>query len=231
LPRVNTPALRIAIVEDDPRYRASLEQLFGHAEGFTLSASYAAPPPIIAEAERAVQEHGAAAWDVVVMDLEMPRMNGIEATRRLKALAPGLKIVVVTVFEDPDAIVEAICAGADGYLLKKARARELLDAVRAVADGGAPLTSTVARKMLDVVRVLAPSAPARADVSPSRFDLTQREQQVLRALVDGLSYKQAADALGISLGTVRSHVTAIYGKLQVHNVAEAVNRALRKRLV
>lgn len=231
MPDVSIPTLRLAIVEDDPHYRASLEQLFTHADGFTLSGSFAAPPPVLAEAELAMKTCDAPPWDVVLMDLEMPRMNGIEATRRLKQLAPGLKVVVLTVFEEPDAIVEAICAGADGYLLKKARARELLEALRAVADGGAPLTSTVARKMLDVVRALAPVVPVRRELPPSRLDLTEREQQVLRALVDGLSYKQAADALGISLGTVRSHITAIYGKLQVHNVAEAVSRALRRRLV
>ncbi len=228
---VSTPLLRLAIVEDDPHYRASLEQLFRQAEGFAMAGSFAAPPPVLAEAQRAIRDRDVLPWDVVLMDLEMPRMGGIEATRRLKALAPALKVVVVTVFEDPDAIVEAICAGADGYLLKKARAKELLEGVRAVAEGGAPLSSTVARRMLDVVRVLAPSADRTTQSAPTRFDLTEREQQVLRALVDGLSYKQTADALGISLGTVRSHVTAIYGKLQVHNVAEAVNRALRKRLV
>lgn len=226
---VSTPALRVAVVEDNSQYRTSLEQLFAQADGFKLTGSFAAPPPVLEEAERALRDRDALPWDVVLMDLEMPRMNGIEATGRLKRLAPELKVVVLTVFEDPDAIVEAICAGADGYLLKSARARELLEAVRAVAEGGAPLGSTVARKMLDVVRVLAPAAPAQSP--PTRLDLTEREQQVLRALVDGLSYKQAAEALGISLGTVRSHVTAIYGKLQVHNVAEAVNRAMRKRLV
>ncbi len=230
MPHVSNATLRLAVVEDDPHYRTSLEQLFSQADGFALAGSFAAPPPVLAEAERAMRERDTLPWDVVVMDLEMPRMNGIEATRRLKALAPGLKVVVVTVFEDPDAIVEAICAGADGYLLKKARAKELLEAVRAVAEGGAPLSSTVARKMLDVVRVLAPAANGPQS-SPTRLDLTEREQQVLRALVDGLSYKQIADALGISLGTVRSHVTAVYSKLHVHNVAEAVNRAMRKRLV
>jgi DNA-binding NarL/FixJ family response regulator len=228
---VSDSTLRLVIVEDDPHYRGSLEELFTHSDGFTLSGSFAAPPPVLAEAELAMQKSDAPPWDVVLMDLEMPRMNGIEATRRLKTLAPGLKVVVLTVFEDPDVIMEAICAGADGYLLKKARARELLDAVRSVAEGGAPLTATVARKMLDVVRALAPAVPVRNQAPPSRLDLTEREQQVLRALVDGLSYKQTADALGISLGTVRSHVTAIYGKLQVHNVAEAVSRAMRRRLV
>src|SRR5262249_9422512 len=122
-------------------------------------------------------------------------------------------------------------AGADGYLLKKARARKIVEGLRAVADGGAPLTAEVARKVLDVLRTLNARPSAAGEASPTRFDLTEREQDVLRALVNGFSYKQAADALGISLGTVRSHIGSIYRKLQVHNVAEAVSRALRQRLV
>jgi DNA-binding NarL/FixJ family response regulator len=225
-----SPALRVAIVEDDPRYRASLEELFGQAERFRVAGSFGSPPAALAEAEHALGTQDRLPWDVVVMDLDMPRMNGIEATRRLKALEPGLKVVVLTVFEEPAAILEAICAGADGYLLKKARARELLDGIRAVAEGGSPLTSNVARKVLDFVRSVGPAGVVPGP-APTRLDLTEREQQVLRALVEGLSYKQAADILGISLGTVRSHITAIYRKLQVHSVAEAVSRALRRRLV
>jgi DNA-binding NarL/FixJ family response regulator len=223
--------LRIAVIEDDHRYRASLEQLFAHTTGFRLAGSFVSPPAAIAAAEHGLQHEGFP-WDIVMMDLEMPQMNGIEATRRLKALRPALKVVVLTVFEDPAAILEAVSAGADGYLLKKARARELLDGVRAVAEGGAPLTAEVARKVLDVLRTVnaAPVAPGLG-TSPTRVDLTEREQQVLRALVEGFSYKQAGDKLGISLGTVRSHVGAIYRKLQVHNVAEAVSRALRQRLL
>jgi len=220
--------LRIAVIEDDRRYRASLEQLFGQTAGFRLAGSFGSPPAAIAAAERDAQANGIP-WDVVVLDLEMPQMNGIEATRRLKALSPGLKVLVLTVFEDPAAILDAIAAGADGYLLKKARARELLDAVRAVTTGGAPLTAEVARKVVDVLRTL--NAASGSGGSPTRLDLTEREQQVLRALVDGFSYKQAADKLGIGLGTVRSHVGSIYRKLQVHNVAEAVSRAVRQRLV
>jgi DNA-binding NarL/FixJ family response regulator len=223
--------LRIAVIDDDRRYRASLEQLFAQAPGFRLSGSFPSPPAAIAAAERDLGGAGVQ-WDVVIMDLEMPQMNGIEATRRLKALCPELKVMVLTVFEEPAAIVEAVSAGADGYVLKKARARELLDAVRAVADGGAPLTPEVARKVLDVLRAVnAASAAPGSGGSPTRVDLTDREQEVLRALVDGFSYKQAADRLGISLGTVRTHVASIYHKLQVHNVAEAVSRALRQRLV
>lgn len=226
------PDLHIAIIEDDRRYRASLEQLFAHTTGFRLAGSFGSPPGAIAAAERDSANEGQP-WDIVVVDLEMPQMNGIEATRRLKALRPNLKVVMLTVFEDPTAILEAVAAGADGYLLKKARARELLDGVRAVAEGGSPLTPEVAKKVLDVLRTIntaSMSAPATMP-APTRLDLTDREQQVLRALVAGFSYKQAADELGISLGTVRSHITSIYRKLQVHNVAEAVSRAVRQRLI
>jgi DNA-binding NarL/FixJ family response regulator len=226
----NRTELRIAIVEDDRRYRASLEQLFGQAAGFRLAGSFPSPPGALAAAERD-RDLAHLPWDIVMMDLEMPQMGGIEATRRLKALCPQLKVVVLTVFEDPAAILEAVAAGADGYLLKKARARELLDGVRAVANGGAPLTAEVARKVLDVLRTLNVTQTAGGAASPTRFDLTEREQQVLRALVSGFSYKQAADSLEISLGTVRSHIASIYRKLQVHNVAEAVSRAVRQRLV
>lgn len=224
--------LRVALIEDDRRYRASLEQLFAQTAGFRLVSSFASPLAAIA----AVELHSDSAsspWDVAVMDLEMPHMGGIEATRRLKALCPQLKIVVLTVFEDSAAILEAVSAGADGYLLKKARARELIDGIRAVADGGSPLTADVARKVLDVLRTMSAITPGSSvnGTPPTRFDLTEREQDVLRALVNGFSYKQAADKLGMSLGTVRSHVTSIYRKLQVHNVAEAVSRAVRQRLV
>jgi DNA-binding NarL/FixJ family response regulator len=228
---MQSATLRIAVIEDDRRYRASLEQLFSQTAGFQLAGSFASPPAAISAIERDLSRD-ARSWDIVIMDLEMPQMSGIEATRRLKALCPELKIVVLTVFEDPGAILQAVSAGADGYMLKKARARELLDGVRAVAEGGAPLTAEVARKVLDVLRTVNERAtPDGFETAPTRLDLTEREQQVLRALVDGSSYKQAADKLGISLGTVRSHVASIYRKLQVHNVAAAVSRALRQRLV
>jgi DNA-binding NarL/FixJ family response regulator len=201
--------------------------LLSETDGFALAASFPSPPAAIAAIEAAPSQP----WDIVIMDLEMPHMNGIDATRRLKAVAPSMKIVVLTVFEEPTAILEAVSAGADGYLLKKARARELLDGIRAVADGGSPLTPDVARKVLDLLRAMSSGSGATTGPSPSRLELTDREQDVLRALVKGLSYKQAGDELGISLGTVRSHITAIYRKLQVHNVAEAVSRAIRQRLV
>ena len=224
-------SLRVAVVEDNPRYRGTLEQLLRHAPGFELEASFSYPPPAIRAAERSVAEDSGRPWDVVVMDLEMPEMSGIEATRRLKRLLPDLKIVVLTVFEQPTTILEAICAGADGYLLKKARAPELLGGLRSAVEGGAPLTPNVARSVLELVRVGGAGSAAGGTGGPTRLDLTDREQQVLRALVEGLSYKQVGEILGISMGTVRTHITSIYRKLQVHSVAEAVSRAIRERIV
>jgi DNA-binding NarL/FixJ family response regulator len=221
-------SLRVIVIEDDPRYRSTLEQLLRHADGFVPVASFADPVAAVREAESVARSGVAPPWDLVLTDLEMPGLDGIETTRRLKAAMPGVKVVVLTVFEEPSTILSAICAGADGYLLKKARAPELLSGLRAVSEGGAPLTPAVAKRVLDLMRDLGPAPGSGA---PRRLDLTEREQQVLRGLVEGLSYKQVADVLGMGLGTVRTHVTGIYRKLQVHNVAEAVSRAVREGLV
>lgn len=221
--------MRVAVIEDDSRYRHSLELLFGGAGGFALAASYAAADGALADLRRTLASGRQPGWDLVLLDLDLPGLTGIDAARIIKDLCPGLPIVVLTVFEEPATILRAICAGADGYLLKKISAPELLSQLRAIAAGGAPLTPAVARTVLGLVRDPVP-APSRGR-TPARLDLSPREQDVLRALVRGASYKQAADALGISLDTVRTHVRGIYGKLQVHSVAEAVARAIRDGLV
>jgi DNA-binding NarL/FixJ family response regulator len=221
--------LRIAVIEDDARYRRSLEILFERSDGFALGGSFGSAAPALDVLERASADATPEPWDLVLMDLDLPRMKGIEATRRVKARSPELPVVVLTVFEEPATILEAICAGADGYLLKKMPAPELLSQLRGIAAGGVPLTSRVARTVLDLLR--ANPAAQGAGAQPDRLNLTDREQEVLQCLVRGLAYKQAADTLGVSLDTVRTHVRAVYRKLQVHSVAEAVSRAIRDRLV
>lgn len=220
-------------MEDGPRFRASLETLLSYAEGFRLAGSFATPLALLGEAERAASSIASPAWDLVLMDVRLPGMDGVEATRRLKHLHPGIPVVVLTVFEEPATILEAICAGADGYLLKRTSVRDMLDQLRSVAEGGAALTPRVARSVLDLLRSEAPESAPLSRRSGSRvaeLNLTGRERDVLRCLVEGRSYKEVAAELGISPGTVCSHAKSIYRKLQVHNVAEAVSRAIRERL-
>jgi DNA-binding NarL/FixJ family response regulator len=222
-----TDAVRVAIVEDNARYRESIGLLFAHAPGFTLARSVARADLLLEEAGR----EGPRQWDLVLMDLDLPGIGGIEATRRLKALDPTVPIVALTVFEEPATILDAIAAGIDGYLLKKSSVVELLTLLRSVLGGGAPLTPAVARTLLNVVRGQpAPQGDPRRG-PPGRLDLSEREQEVLRGLVRGLGYKQVADECGMSLDTVRTHVRSVYRKLQVHSVAQAVGRAIRERLV
>lgn len=233
-PRGGDVALNVAIVEDDARYRESLETLLSAAEGFRVAGTFGAPDAALQEAARQAAAYQPE-WGLVLMDLQLPGMSGIEATRRLKGLLPDVIVVVLTVFEEPATILEAICAGADGYLLKKSTAPELLAQLRAIAAGGAPLSPAVARTVLEIVRaaprgnlsVLLATKPA----GPTRLGLTDREQQVLHCLVRGMGYKQAADGLGVSVDTVRAHIRSIYRKLQVHSSAEAIVRAIRDRLV
>lgn len=221
--------LRIGVIEDDSRYRRSLEMLFSAAPGFALAGSYSTAEDALRHLRRAMTMDRPPPWDLVLLDLDLPGMKGVEAAQLLKAECRNLPVVVLTVFEEPATILRAICAGADGYLLKKASAPELLAHLRGIQAGGASLTPAVARTVLQFVRDGAPK-PRRSE-GPARLDLTDREQDVLRCLVRGASYKQAADSLTVSLDTVRTHVRNIYAKLQVHSVAEAVSRAIREGLV
>jgi len=224
--RLDGVTIRIAAVEDNNRYRDSLETLLAHAPGFSLAATFGAAPPALAALGAA-----AAPWDLVLMDLELPGMSGIEATRRVKALSPRTAVVVLTVFEEPATVLEAICAGADGYLLKRTPPERLLAELRSIFEGHSPLSGAVAHTVLDLVRRMGPGSPAEDPGSPTRLELSEREQEVLRCLVDGMGYKQTAERLAVSLDTVRTYIRRIYGKLQVHSVAEAVSRAVRERLV
>jgi DNA-binding NarL/FixJ family response regulator len=219
--------IRVVTIEDDPQYRSSLELLFRRTADFELVGSFASPAAALACLDAA---GGAPPWQLVLMDVDLPGMDGIACTRRVKERLPDSAVVVLTVFEERATIVEAICAGADGYLLKRTSAVEMLAQLRAIAEGGSPLSAGVARTVLDLVRRLG-SEPGEDPGAAERFELTDRELDVLRCLVRGMSYKRTAQHLDISLDTVRSHVRSVYSKLQVHSVAEAVSRALRERIV
>jgi DNA-binding NarL/FixJ family response regulator len=163
------------------------------------------------------------------MDLDLPDVSGVECTRLIKQRLPSVPVVVLTVFEDRGNIIEAICAGADGYLLKRTPADALLVQLRAVVAGGSPLSAAVARTVLEVLRHVNAGRLAATEVDT--VDLTERERDVLGCLVRGMSYKAVARTLDISIDTVRSHIRGVYRKLQVHSVAEAVSRALKSGIV
>jgi DNA-binding NarL/FixJ family response regulator len=221
---------RVVAVEDDSRYRSSLEVLLRHSADFVLEESFAAPAAALERLALSARRTGSPPeWDLVLMDLDMPGMSGVECTRRIKAALPGVPVVILTVFEDRANILAAICAGADGYLLKRTPADSLLLQLRAVLAGGSPLSAGVAKTVLDVVRHV--NAPTGTSATLGAVELTEREREVLACLVRGMSYKAVARSLGISVDTVRSHIRGVYGKLQVHSVAAAVSRALREGLV
>ncbi len=226
--------VRVAVVEDSPAYRRSLGTFLGHAPGFSVEEVFGNAERLLARAREAASGGGPAPWDLVLMDIELPGKSGIEATRALREDFPDLPVVMLTVFEDPRVILEAISAGASGYVLKKATARELVDQLRSVMEGGAPLSPAVASTVIDLVRKLNRDAEDRAvpgNAAPTRLDLTEREQDVLRCLVRGLSYLETAEDLGIREGTVRTHVRSVYRKLQVHSVAQAIRKAMEVGLV
>lgn len=230
-----TTTIPVVTVEDDPRYRSGLETLLAHSPTFELVGSYHSPRAALAALDEHQRQGAPVPWRLVLMDLDLPEMSGIECTRRIKERLPDVTVVVLTVFEDRGSIIEAICAGADGYLLKRTPADRVLSQLHAVLDGGSPLSAGVARTMLDLVRHLGAGPDQHAATAGGRNAaaplFTEREHEVLACLVAGRSYKTIAAELGISIDTVRSHIRHIYGKLQVHSVAEAVSRALREGLV
>jgi len=179
--------------------------------------------PDLSQVQRDVS---AARPDVIVMDIQMPGMNGIEGVRAIKARYPESRILMQTVFEDEDKVFDAIRAGADGYILKTARGEEIVQAIRDVHAGGSPMTPAIAYKVLEHFRANAPSPDQRESAG-----LSDREKAVLTLLVKGRSYKMIAAELGISYHTVDSHIRRIYEKLQVNSGTEAVSKAIKDRLV
>ncbi|GAA4009859.1 response regulator transcription factor [Hymenobacter fastidiosus] len=216
---METPT-RILIYEDNNDLRTSLSQLLAGSPGLELVGALGNCMQATADVARLTP-------DVILMDIDMPGMTGIEGLRRIKAVAPKVNVVMLTVFEDNDRVFEAICAGADGYLLKKTPPVKLLDAIGEVRQGGAPMTPAIARQVLRLFpRTRVPIT--LADESPA--NLSAREQEVLGLLVEGYSYKMIAADLGISIDTVRSHIKKIYEKLHVRSMTEAVSKAIRQGL-
>lgn len=210
----STPRLRVAIIEDRDEIRLSLSSLIDEAAGFRCVAAWSTM-------EQALREIGAPLPDVVLSDLGLPGIDGIEGIKLLRERYPNLTVLVLTVFGDDRRIFDALCAGATGYLLKNTPRKKLLEGLREAVDGGAPMSPQIARRVIALFRDIRP--PAQAD-----HDLTPHEIRVLKLLADGHNYKSAAVEIGSSYSTINYHLQQIYRKLQVHGKSEAVAKALRQ---
>jgi DNA-binding NarL/FixJ family response regulator len=209
--------IKVLLVEDLREVREGLAVLINGSPGFRCIASFRTM-------EEALRRFAEELPDVVLADIGLPGISGVEGIRILKERYPDLPTVALTVYDDNDDIFDALCAGASGYLLKNTPPSRLLEGLREVVSGGAPMSPEVARRVIHLFREFRP--PER---SPSH--LTQQETELLRLLVDGHSYKTAAARLAISTSTVSFHLQNIYAKLQVHSKSEAVAKALRNKLV
>jgi DNA-binding NarL/FixJ family response regulator len=210
--------ISVLLFEDNRHLRESLSLYLANAEGIWLSGAYADA----SEALRLVRKYQP---DVVLMDIQMPHVSGIEAMQTLKRSIPEVKVLIQTVFEDDDKVFAAICSGANGYIIKNPRPETYLQAIRDVHAGGSHLSPSVAAKVLSMFQ------SQFVQQQPSYVSLTPREREVLGCLVKGMSYKMIADACGISFYTVCDHMKHIYEKLHVNSAPEAVVKALEMRLV
>lgn len=215
--RVPGSPIKVAIIEDQRDIRECLTFLINGTEGFSCTGGYRSM-------EEALDRIGSALPDIVLADIGLPGMNGIEGVKILKERYPDLLILMSTVYDDDERVFDAICAGACGYLLKKTPPAKLLESIREAVAGGAPMTPEVARRVITLFRDVRP--PERAN-----YELTPHEVRLLKLFVEGHNYKTAAAEIGVSVNTINFHVRNIYDKLQVHSRSEAVAKALLNRLV
>ena len=206
--------ITVSIVEDNDQLRGTLARLLGRAESFECVGQHAT-------AEAALENVPRKKPNVVLMDINLPGMNGVECVRKLKQLLPATQVMMLTAYEDTENIFKALAAGANGYLLKRTPRAELLDAIREVHRGGSPMTAHIARKVVQSFQQSAAVAQQTEALSP-------REREVLDCLAQGFLYKEIADKLGIGYETVHTYIRRIYETLQVRTRTEAVAKFLRR---
>ncbi|MFA6261697.1 MAG: response regulator transcription factor [Bacteroidia bacterium] len=210
--------IRICLFDDSPKVIEAVTMLMDMVDGMRIVSSYHNPENVV---ERVLESRA----DLVIMDIDMPHINGISAIRTLRDKKVQTPVLMFTVLEDDDHIFDAICAGANGYLLKNIEPMKMVDAIRETLNGGAPMSPGIARKVLQKF-ALQNQNEIRVD-----YQLTAREQEILRLLTQGKSYKMIADDCSISFETVRTHIKNIYSKLHVASMTEAVAKALNEKLV
>jgi DNA-binding NarL/FixJ family response regulator len=210
-------AIRVAIVEDQREFREGLAFLIDGTDGYHCTQRFGSMEEALEGLDRDLP-------DVVLVDIGLPGISGIEGVRLLKERYPGLPTLMLTIYNDDERIFEAMCAGACGYLLKKTPKARILECIQEVLDGGAPMSPEVARRVVELFRRFRPPHDAG-------YQLTTQELRLLALLGEGHQYKTAAAELGITVNTVSSHMRHIYEKLHVHSKSEAVAKALRQGLI
>jgi len=211
------PNIKTAIVEDMRDIREGLATLINFTDGFSCTGSYRSM-------EEAIPRIRHQTPDVLLSDIGLPGMNGIDGIRILKDQYPQMTVLMLTIYDDDDRIFDAICAGASGYLLKRTPPAKLLENIREAVSGGAPMSPEVAMRVIKLFREVRP--PEKVD-----YDLTPHETRLLKLLVEGHNYTTASEELKVSYNTIKFHMRHIYEKLQVHSKSEAVAKALQNRIV
>lgn len=210
-------AIKVLVYDDNETLRTSIEALLLAEDDLELLA-------VMPNAETVETDVKQLKPDVVLMDIDMPVVDGVMAVRTIRQFNQDLPVIMLTIFDDNENIFNAICAGASGYLLKRYATEEISGAIRTAMAGGAPMTGSVAKKVLMMV-------PKAANTEQEKSNLSDKETVILQFLVKGYSYKMIATEIGISIDTVRFHIKKIYDKLHVHSATEAVSRAIRDKLV
>jgi len=211
--------IKVVVVEDDNEIREGLRILIDGTDGYSCINTYSECTSMLKNIEKNNP-------DILLMDIGLPGMNGIDGIKKVKVILPEITILVLTIYEENELVFDALCAGASGYLIKKTPPSKLLEAIKEASNGGSPMSSHIARKVIESFQKKGKNLDKK-----NEYVLTKREKEILGGLVEGNNFKAIADSLFISVETVRFHFRNIYKKLHVHSQSEAVVKAIKEGIV